>query len=97
MEAAKAGNHDESRTAPGGFTRAGSHRNPWIQGSTERRTRVRGMPRSVAINTFCVSRIMRILATQKSGRGLILFGNFVFLGLRKDSGMTQQSDADLYL
>jgi hypothetical protein len=28
---------------------------------------------------------------------VISFGNFVFLGLRKDSGMTQQSDAALYL
>ncbi len=40
---------------------------------------------------------MPISATQKSGRGLILFGNFVFLGFRSNSGMRAQSDGDLYL
>jgi hypothetical protein len=36
-------------------------------------------------------------ATQMRGSGLISFGNFVFLGLRSNSGMRQKSDVDLYL
>jgi hypothetical protein len=34
---------------------------------------------------------------EKAGKAGILFGNFVFLRLRSDSGMNKQGDVDLYL
>jgi hypothetical protein len=37
------------------------------------------------------------LAAREADTRVILFGNFVFLGLRTNSGMREQGDVDLYL
>jgi hypothetical protein len=37
------------------------------------------------------------LTARETDTKVILFGNFVFLGLRTNSGMREQGDIDLYL